>query len=105
MRKYTFSSYEARLGLTGTRRCIVPDEVAADQSSYDGRTFPALVYWAGSSYRTIRVRLCGADYGLHSSGTGDMIVRPLSKPFGHPRAIDGHNKHGRYTESPLGNGC
>lgn len=115
MPKYTFRNYHAHLGLAGRETCIVPEEVAADQEAFDGRTFPVLVWWApervdaygnrvDATYRVRRVRLVGDDYGLHTSGTGDMIVRPLTGPFGPPRTIDGHNTHGRYTASKYGRG-
>jgi len=71
--RYTFNDcYEAHLGVTGDGRqtCIVPDQVADDQKSYDGQTFPAIFQG-----KKIRVKLIGDDYGLHTSGTGDMIVR------------------------------
>jgi len=68
--KYTYSGYEAHLGVTGARVCIVPDEVADDQHAYDGKTFPAF-----TGGKKIRVRLNGDDYGLNTPGTGDMVVR------------------------------
>jgi hypothetical protein len=70
--KYTYKNYQAQLGITGDGRktCIVPEEVADDQKSFDGKTFPAI--FRGEK---IRVKLIGDDYGLHTSGTGDMIVR------------------------------
>jgi hypothetical protein len=72
---YTYETqYEAMLGLSGsnTNTAIVPDQVANNQRDYDGRTFPAIHKQTG---RKIRVKLIGDDYGLNSSGTGDMIVR------------------------------
>jgi len=70
--KYTFSrKYEAHYGLTGDRICIVPDQVVDNQPDYEGKTFPALV-----TGKPRRARLIGDDYGLYSSGTGDMVVRP-----------------------------
>jgi hypothetical protein len=64
---------EAHLGLTGNRRCLIPVEVDRDQREYDGKTFVAVA----DNGRRIRVRLVGDDYGLNTSGTGDVIVRPV----------------------------
>lgn len=74
--------YQAHLGLTGDRICVVPDEVALNQMEWDGRTFIAIVPagWRGTGTRQarkMRVRLVGTDYGLHTTGTGDMVVRPV----------------------------
>lgn len=74
--------YTAHLGLSGDRVCVVPDAVAADQKAWDGRTFPAIVPagWRGTGTdksRKMRVKLVGDDYGLHTTGTGDIIVRPV----------------------------
>ena len=71
---YTFEDrYEAHLGVTGDGRttCIIPDQVADDQRKYDGKTFPALLH----DGTKIRVLLNGDDYGLNTSGTGDVVVR------------------------------
>lgn len=69
MSKYTYNNgYEAHYG-TGV--VIVPDQVSADQKSYDGATFPARRKNGGM----VRVRLDGDAYDLHGSGTGDMVVR------------------------------
>ena len=78
--KYTFTNYEAHLGLRGRRTCVIPDEVAADQDAFDGKTFPAVLLPDGIDViriprDRIRVKLVGTDYGLHTSGTGDVIVR------------------------------
>ena len=70
MKKYTYKGYEAHLGLTGRQTCIIPEEVAEDQKAYDGKTFPAILRG-----KKIRVKLIGDDYGLFTSGTGDVIVR------------------------------
>jgi hypothetical protein len=71
MRKFTFvKKFEAHYGDTTV---IVPDQVAANQREYDlARTqFPAKC----RDGKRIRVRLDGKSYGLHTMGTGDMIVR------------------------------
>lgn len=69
---YTFEDrYEAHLGVTGRTTCIIPDQVADDQHKYDGKTFPALLH----DGTKIRVLLNGDDYGLNTSGTGDVVVR------------------------------
>ena len=69
------SGYECHLGTTGNRRCVVSQEFAADQKGNDGKTTIALLPDGGR----MRVRLVGSDYGLHTSGTGDMIVRPVRR--------------------------
>lgn len=76
--KYTYSGYEAHLGLTGDNTCEIPNEVAEDQKVYDGKTFPARVLTGYNKGRMMRVRLIGDDYGLNTSGTGDVVVRPVS---------------------------
>ena len=48
----------------------VPDQVAADQKRFDGDVFP-VIRRDGSR---ARARLMGDAYGLHTSGTGDMVV-------------------------------
>ena len=48
----------------------VPDQVADDQKSYDGVAFPA----RRGDNATVRVVLRGDLYGLHTGGTGDMVV-------------------------------
>jgi hypothetical protein len=52
-------------------RCVVPQYYADHQKEHDGETFMALT-WDGQN---ILVRLVGSDYGLHTTGTGDMTVR------------------------------
>ena len=75
--KYTFDDgYQAHLGVTGQRTCIIPDQVADDQKAYDGKTFPAIISRGYDRGKKIRVRLNGDDYDLHGSGTGDTVVRP-----------------------------
>jgi hypothetical protein len=51
----------------------VPDQVADDQKNFDlsNKVFPALT----NDGAEIHVRLDGSRYGLHTYGTGDMIVR------------------------------
>ena len=71
--KYTFArNYAARTpsGMTVT----VPDQVAAEQREYDGKSFPVIVRRPGSSPRKARATLRGDLYGLHTAGTGDMVV-------------------------------
>jgi hypothetical protein len=68
--KYTYGHYQAHLGVTGRKTCVVPEEVAENQEKYDGKTFPAIL--CGNK---IRVRLVGSDYALGQSGTGEMMVR------------------------------
>jgi len=81
--KHTYKQgYEAHLGITGDRVCIVPDQVADNQQDYDGKTFPVIVPagWRGTGTpdkKRMRARLVGDDYNLDGPGTGDMIVRPL----------------------------
>ena len=67
------NGYEVHLGLTGNRKARIPQEIAANQHSYDGKTFKALL----PDGKWMRVKLVGDDYGLNTSGTGDIIVRPL----------------------------
>ena len=69
------NGYECHLGLTGNRICKINPEIAAHQNDYYGRTMIALL-WEGGRMRQMRVRLVGDDYGLHTPGTGDIIVRP-----------------------------
>lgn len=76
-KKYTYG-YEAHLGLSGDRRCEIPNEVADNQQAYDGKTFPARILNGHDRGRMMRVRLVGDDYGLNTAGTGDIIVRPVS---------------------------
>lgn len=65
---YTYNkNLEARS--TNDETVVVPDQVAADQKKYDGETIP--VYLDGS---IVAATLRGDLYGLHTAGTGDMIV-------------------------------
>jgi hypothetical protein len=82
--KHTYvRNYTVHLGLTGDRQCIIPDQVADNQKNYDGKSFIAIEIsvcgWLASK-RNIRVRLIGDDYALYSTGTGEIIVRPISIP-------------------------
>ena len=71
--KLTWSNgYECHLG-RGNRTCVVSQDFASDQKGNDGRTTTALL----RDGVKMRVKLVGSDYGLHSSGTGDMTVRPV----------------------------
>ncbi len=51
----------------------VPDDVADHQREWDatGRSFMAL----RTDGSKVRVRLDGDAYGLHTPGTGDMVVK------------------------------
>jgi hypothetical protein len=76
--KYTYiQNTEAHYGRDEYQRAIVPDQVANDQRGWDGRAFPAKIvsHWGTKQpTRTVRVVLRGDLYGLHTGGTGDMIV-------------------------------
>lgn len=70
---YTFArNYAANTpsGMTVT----VPDQVAAEQREFDGKSFPVLVRRPGNSPRKARATLRGDLYGLRTTGTGDMVV-------------------------------
>jgi hypothetical protein len=56
----------------GDEIVTVPDEIDIDQRTHDreGTVFPAIAYQG-----TVYVRLDGDAYGLHTGGTGDMVVR------------------------------
>lgn len=68
------SGYECHLGRDG-RTCVVSQEFAADQKGNDGKTTIALL----RDGTRMRVKLVGDDYGLHTTGTGDMTVRPVRR--------------------------
>jgi len=82
---YTYDqNYVAHLGLTGNRKCIIPDQVADDQKGHDGRTFPVHEYqaarntprgWQGAVTIVRIAKLIGDDYGLWTGGPGAVIVR------------------------------
>lgn len=75
MSKYTLTKSGLQAHTMSGGRVIVPDEVAASQKEYDGKTFPALrVDQFGRVGKKCRVRLMGDAYGLHTAGTGDMVV-------------------------------
>jgi len=84
MTRHTYDKgYQARLGTTGDRVCVIPDQVADNQEEYDGKTFVALLPagyrgTGAATARKMRVRLVGDDYGLHTTGTGDVVVRPVA---------------------------
>ena len=67
------NGYKVRLGIKGNRIAAIPQEIAAKQKEYDGKTFLARLL----DGRKMRVRLVGDDYDLFGSGTGDMVVRPM----------------------------
>ncbi len=69
------NGHECHLGLTGDRRCVVSREFADDQCGNDGKTTVALL----RDGTRMRVKLVGDDYGLWTTGTGDMVVRPLRR--------------------------
>jgi len=69
--KYTYSGYLANLGIKKRIICEIPDQVAEAQKEYDGKTFPAILL----NGNKIRVKLIGSDYGLWTTGTGDIVVR------------------------------
>lgn len=76
MSKYTLTDSGSQAHTMSGGRVIVPDEVAADQNEYNGKTFPVLrVDQFGRVGGKCRARLMGDAYGLHTSGTGDMIVK------------------------------
>jgi hypothetical protein len=82
--KHTYDTgYQAHLGTTGDRVCVIPDQVASSQDDYDGKTFVAIIP-AGyrgtgtAQARKMRVRLVGEDYGLNTPCTGDVVVRPVA---------------------------
>jgi hypothetical protein len=69
----------------GTGYVVVPDQISYNQREHDeaGTIFPAY-RCDGSGRRTssrpAHVRLHGEAYGLHTTGTGDMIVRRANHP-------------------------
>lgn len=70
--KYTFTQpYFAAHNLSGTATVYLPDEVAENQKDFDGKTFPIIK----ASGKRGRGKLMGDAYGLHTSGTGDAIVK------------------------------
>jgi hypothetical protein len=53
-------------------RVLIPNLVAEDQKSWDGKRFEAI---DARDYEIVKVELDGKLYGLHTTGTGDIIVR------------------------------
>ena len=70
MNKYTFSRRYAASSVSGMV-VTIPDQVADNQRHYDGRSFP-VIKPNGSKGRAV---LRGDLYGLHTSGTGDALVK------------------------------
>lgn len=74
--KYTYAkNYMAWYGIKHAAPVQVPDQVAADQKAFDGKSFPVM----DNRGRMVRAYLRGDLYGLHTTGTGEMVVtsRPL----------------------------
>ena len=70
MTKYSFDlKYQART-MSGDF-VEIPDQVARDQKGFDGETFPVL----RKDGKKARAQLMGDEYGLHTPGTGDPVVR------------------------------
>lgn len=79
MSKYTLTPSANARSVSDFYLVAVPDEVAADQKAFDGRTFPALATprfgnYGHGAWRKVRATLRGDLYGLNTSGTGDMVV-------------------------------
>jgi hypothetical protein len=74
MSKYTLTRDGAQAHTVTGGRVVVPDEVALDQEAFDGATFPVLRLHINGVPRKCRARLRGDLYGLHTPGTGDMVV-------------------------------
>lgn len=76
--KYTLTAEGSQANtVKGHYIAIVPDEVAENQSDFDGKTFPILIkptYGMPGKIRKGRGRLRGDLYGLNTPGTGDMVV-------------------------------
>lgn len=68
--RYTFDNRAHAHTFGRNALVIVPDQVAADQKRFDGRRFPVLRLDGTKTRATLR----GEEYGLHTSGTGDMVV-------------------------------
>ena len=83
MRIYTYNKrFAAHYGASVV---TIPDQVAEDQRGWDisGQSFPAL----RANGQSVRVRLDGDSYGLHTSGTGDARVTSgghKANPAGRP---------------------
>ena len=74
--KYTFNSKSAH-SMRRDAVIIVPNEVAENQKEFDGKTFPILRPTIGRDGGYVRGRgmLMGDEYGLHTTSTGDMVVK------------------------------
>ena len=70
MSKYTFRSMTVANTVSGDY-VFIPDIVAGNQRVYDGKTFPIM----RKNGTKARAMLVGDKYGLHTSGTGDPVVR------------------------------
>lgn len=66
--------FAAHLGETGGI-VFIPDQIAEDQKRHDidGTAFPA----RDDCGNEIKVCLDGDAYGLHTPGTGDVVVREV----------------------------
>jgi len=71
MKTYTYAHRYAARTVTGSI-VTVPDQVYQDQHGYDQahQTFPVL----RRDGSTVRAKIRGDLYGLHTVGTGDMVV-------------------------------
>lgn len=67
--KYTYAMRYAARTPAG-HIVTIPDQVAADQRAYDGRSFPVIC----ADGRRTRATLRGEHYGLSGPGTGDPVV-------------------------------
>lgn len=68
--RYTLTAKGCHARTPAGLEVIVPDEVAEDQQQFDGRVFPVL----GLDGKRRQAQLRGDLYGLHTPGTGDMVV-------------------------------
>ena len=69
--KYTYKDKTEAHAVHDNMRVIVPDQVGDNQRDYNGVRVPCLDVRTG---KRIYARLRGDLYGLHTTGTGDMIV-------------------------------
>lgn len=72
MSMYTYDRDYAAHTMSG-QIVTIPDQVAADQHEYDGKTFPVI----RDDGRKARAMLMGDEYGLHTTGTGEPVVRMI----------------------------
>lgn len=70
--KYTYNAKYTAHTMSGGQ-VTIPDQVADDQKQFDGETFPVLRR-DGSKGRAM---LIGDEYGLHTSGTGEPVVKMI----------------------------